>query len=77
MSYNLNGKSVFVTGATSGIGKEVALGLARLGAIVVFTTRDERKGLQVKDEIILATSKGIPISFICKDGSGLITVLEL
>ncbi len=51
----MKGKIVLITGATSGIGKETALGLARLGATVVFTTRDDQKGAKTKEEIIQVT----------------------
>ncbi len=54
----MKGKIVLVTGATSGIGKETALGVARLGATVVFTTRDDEKGAKTKEEIIKATGNG-------------------
>ena len=40
-----------VTGATSGIGKEIALGIAKLGANVIIVGRDEGKGLSAMDEI--------------------------
>jgi NAD(P)-dependent dehydrogenase (short-subunit alcohol dehydrogenase family) len=37
-------KSIVITGATSGIGHQTALALARLGARVVITGRDEARG---------------------------------
>ena len=40
----LHGKSAVVTGGTAGIGFYTALGLARLGARVVVTARDETRG---------------------------------
>jgi NAD(P)-dependent dehydrogenase (short-subunit alcohol dehydrogenase family) len=39
----LDGKVVVVTGASSGIGRAVALGLANLGAGLVLVARDERR----------------------------------
>jgi NAD(P)-dependent dehydrogenase (short-subunit alcohol dehydrogenase family) len=45
------GKTVFVTGATSGIGLETALGLARLGARVIVGARDEARGKAVVEAI--------------------------
>jgi retinol dehydrogenase 14 len=40
----LAGKTCLVTGANQGIGKETAIGLARLSATVVITARDRAKG---------------------------------
>ena len=40
----MEGKIVLITGATSGIGKETAIGLADLGATIIFTTRNVKKG---------------------------------
>ncbi|MFC2113290.1 SDR family oxidoreductase [Bacteroidota bacterium] len=40
----MKGKTVLVTGATSGIGKAAAIELARKGARVVFTYRNREKG---------------------------------
>jgi len=51
----MEGKIVLITGATSGIGKVTAQELARLGATVVFTTRDTKKGEQTKQELIQTT----------------------
>ena len=39
----MQGKTVVITGATSGIGASAALALARQGARIVFTARDEAK----------------------------------
>jgi len=49
-------KIVLITGATSGIGKETARGLAELGATIVFTTRDNLKGEKTKKKLIAATN---------------------
>jgi NAD(P)-dependent dehydrogenase (short-subunit alcohol dehydrogenase family) len=51
----LNGKIVVITGATSGIGKETVIGLAKLGATIVMTTRDDTSGKETKNEIIQIT----------------------
>jgi NAD(P)-dependent dehydrogenase (short-subunit alcohol dehydrogenase family) len=47
----MNGKIVMVTGATNGIGKETARGLARMGATVIVVGRNREKGERVISEI--------------------------
>lgn len=39
--YSLEGKTILVTGASSGIGKSTAINASRMGATVVITARDE------------------------------------
>src|SRR5713101_1674933 len=41
---NMTRKICIVTGANTGIGKETALGLAKLGASVVMVCRDHQRG---------------------------------
>ncbi len=52
----MENKIVLITGATSGIGKMAAIALAKKGAHVVITTRDEKRGQIVKQEIVSKTS---------------------
>lgn len=47
----LEGKICLVTGATSGIGKETAFGLAREGGTVVIVARNPEKGSRIVQEI--------------------------
>jgi len=51
----LRGKIVLLTGANSGIGKAIALGLAELGATLVLVCRNEVRGQAAKREIIEKT----------------------
>jgi NAD(P)-dependent dehydrogenase (short-subunit alcohol dehydrogenase family) len=51
MDANLAGKTAIVTGATGGIGKEIARGLAKLGATVIVGARNPSKGEQVVEEL--------------------------
>ncbi len=51
MTASMQGKTVLITGANSGIGKETAVALARAGATVVFTSRDPEKGEQAAADI--------------------------
>lgn len=59
-------RRVLITGVTSGIGKETAIGLAKLGASLTFTTRDLEMGKRVKDEIS-AASANTDIEFLYCD----------
>lgn len=54
----VQGKIVVVTGASSGLGKMVALHLAKRGAIVVMGCRNSVKGQRVVDEIKSKTNNG-------------------
>jgi NAD(P)-dependent dehydrogenase (short-subunit alcohol dehydrogenase family) len=47
----LEGKTALVTGATSGIGREIARGLAREGASVIAAGRDAERGAAVVAEV--------------------------
>jgi len=47
----MKGRVVLITGATSGIGKETAIGLARMGATLVLVGRDPEKARQTASEI--------------------------
>ncbi|SDI00983.1 SDR family NAD(P)-dependent oxidoreductase [Alteribacillus bidgolensis] len=49
--FQLEGKKVIITGASKGIGKEIALQLAGLGADLALTARDERELDAVKKQI--------------------------
>ena len=44
-------KTVLITGGTSGIGKETALGLARMNATLVIVGRDKERTIRAVDEI--------------------------
>ena len=51
MNREMTGKVCIVTGANAGIGKETALGLAKLGATIVMICRDRDRGETAQREI--------------------------
>lgn len=57
MNQSMQGKIVVITGGTGGIGKQTAIGLARLGATVVITGRDRGRGEAAADEIRQASGQ--------------------
>jgi retinol dehydrogenase-14 len=54
----MTGRVCLVTGASSGIGRATAMGLARLGATVLMLCRDRGRGEEARSEIIHATDNG-------------------
>jgi retinol dehydrogenase-12/retinol dehydrogenase-13 len=58
-------KVCLITGATSGIGKETAIGLAKLGATVTFTTRDDWRGETTRQDIVRASGNQNVEPFFC------------
>lgn len=52
---NLKGRICLVTGASTGIGKEIARGLARLGGTVILAVRSAERGEAAKKEIVEST----------------------
>ena len=65
MGNGMSGKIVFITGATSGIGKSTAIGLAKMGAKIVFTYRNRKKGEDTRKEIIEKTKNSDIHSIYC------------
>lgn len=55
--YDLAGRTIVITGATSGLGRCMSETLARCGATVVLWGRSETKTLQVRDELARSTSR--------------------
>ena len=60
----MRGRNALITGATSGIGRATALGLAKMGATVGVVARDAAKGeqtvAQIRGASIPAASRSTP-----------------
>lgn len=68
MAYNFSGKVALVTGSSSGIGKDLVINFAKLGAQVVVTGRSEEKIKLVADECSkVSTAKGVKVLPIAAD----------
>lgn len=59
MDREFEGKTVFITGASSGIGRSTALEFAKLGSRVVLADIDDQKGTESADAIIKAGGKAL------------------
>ena len=66
MTEQLRSKVALVTGGTDGVGKEIARGLAQLGAQVIIVGRDAGKGARAEREI-RASSDNRDVEFIRAD----------
>lgn len=60
--FRLDGQVAVVTGGSSGLGRAMALGLARYGARVVVSGRDESRCRMVADEIARAGGTAFPVT---------------
>ncbi len=65
----LAGQTALVTGATSGMGRAIAVGRGRMGAAVAVTARDEVKGKAALDGIQLDAPNAKVQLFLCDFGS--------
>jgi NAD(P)-dependent dehydrogenase (short-subunit alcohol dehydrogenase family) len=73
-STDLTGKTALVTGSTAGIGAATGTLLARRGAQVIITGRDERRGNDLVDAI---TAEGGQARFVAADLTDLASVRSL
>lgn len=52
MNLRIKGKTIFITGASSGLGKQIAYKCAESGANLILTARREEKLIKLKDDLI-------------------------
>jgi len=76
MDWDIKGKYCMVTGASSGIGRQTALGLARLGARVTLVCRDPLRG-QAAHEYICRGSGNRSVELMLADLSSQREIREL
>ncbi|XP_015113506.1 retinol dehydrogenase 13 [Diachasma alloeum] len=70
----IDGKTVVITGASSGIGKEIAIELARRGGHIILAVRDENLGRAVAEKIRVIPNANVDVRKI--DLSSLKSVRE-
>jgi NAD(P)-dependent dehydrogenase (short-subunit alcohol dehydrogenase family) len=73
---NMAGRVCLITGASGGLGKAAALGLARLGATVLMACRDKARGEADRAEIE-AASRNSGVKLIALDLASLQSVREM
>ena len=61
MTWTVDGKTVLITGGNSGIGKETAIALARIGAHVTITARDPERGAAAGRDITAAAGAEVEV----------------
>jgi NAD(P)-dependent dehydrogenase (short-subunit alcohol dehydrogenase family) len=61
----MKGRIYVITGSNSGIGKETAIGLAKMGATIVMVVRDQERGEKARTEIVKQTGNNSVDLMIC------------
>ena len=75
-SFFEDGKVVLITGASSGIGKNVALALANYGATLVIVARREKKLMQITRQLRKLKIKVLPIIGDIRNGDDRARMIE-
>src|ERR1700759_3539446 len=74
--FDLSGRVAVVTGGNGGIGRAIALGLARAGAAIAVLARNEEKNQRVMDELRAIGVAGIALKLDVSARSELLPALE-
>lgn len=74
--FDLGGRVAMVTGASRGLGRSIALGLAGCGARVALVARDREALARVTGEIGAAGGEALPIAADLRDVPGLPAIVE-
>jgi NAD(P)-dependent dehydrogenase (short-subunit alcohol dehydrogenase family) len=61
MTWTVEGKTALITGGNSGIGRETAIALARMGARVTVTARDPERGAAAARDIATAAGAEVEV----------------
>jgi NAD(P)-dependent dehydrogenase (short-subunit alcohol dehydrogenase family) len=61
----MKGRICIITGSNSGIGKETAIGLAKMGVTIVMVVRDQERGEKARTEIVKQTGNDSVDLMIC------------
>lgn len=61
----MQGKTVFITGANSGIGKTTSIALAKMGARILMHARSKERGTAAQEEIIAQSGNNDVDLFLC------------
>jgi NAD(P)-dependent dehydrogenase (short-subunit alcohol dehydrogenase family) len=73
---SLNGQTVIVTGASQGIGREIAVTLSRAGADIVGVARSKDRLAEVAEEIAPAGGGFLPLVADLSDASELVNAVD-
>src|SRR3954451_6381643 len=74
--FDLTGRVALVTGASRGLGRSFARALARAGADLVVTSRDEARLRGTVDEIVAVGRRAVPIALDVRDQASIIRMAD-
>lgn len=75
--FDISGKSAIVTGASSGIGKEIAIGLSKAGCSVMFVARNEPNLIRATEEADSSTASFLAVDVTKPDDVRMMTDIAI